>query len=117
MDIVVPRRLDRPFDFRLGPAVRAHRVQGYDAWHGRVALTGFLDFQNFAAFVIAALGAGPMRHLALMAVRAFRECVTFERIVSAPVSGACLRVPPFWIWHLDSFVCKRERFTRLHSMK
>src|ERR1700694_6348142 len=104
MDIVMPRRLDCPFDLRLWPAVRAHRVQGYDAWHGVAALTGFLDFQNFAAFVVAALRACPMRHLALVAVRTFREYVAFQRIVGAPASGACFRVSPFWIWHLDSFV-------------
>jgi hypothetical protein len=34
MHIIMPRRLDCPFDLRLRPAVRAHRVQGYDAWHG-----------------------------------------------------------------------------------
>jgi hypothetical protein len=69
----VPRRMDRAFDLGPGPAVRAHRVQGYDAWHGVVALAGFLDIQNFAAFVIAAFGAGTMRHLALVAIRTFRK--------------------------------------------
>jgi hypothetical protein len=42
------------------------------------ALAGFLDIQNFAALVIAALGAGAMRHLALVAVRTFRQRVAFE---------------------------------------
>ena len=73
MHIVMPRRLDRPFDLGLGPAVGAHRVQGYDAWHGVAALAGFLDVQNFAAFVVAAFGAGTMRHLALVAIGTFRE--------------------------------------------
>ena len=73
MDIVVPCRLDCPFDLGLRPAVRAHRVQGYDAWHGVAALAGFLDVQNFTAFVVAALGAGAMRHLALVAIRTFGE--------------------------------------------
>jgi len=71
---------------------------------GAAALAGFLDVQNFAAFVIAALGAGPMRHLALVAIGTFRERVAFQRIVSAPASGASFRVSPFWIWHLNSFV-------------
>ncbi len=69
--VIVPRRLDRTFDLRLGPAVRTHRVQGYDAWHGVALLAGFLDFQDFAAFVVATLGAGAMRQLALVAVGAF----------------------------------------------
>jgi len=106
----MPCRLDRAFDLRLRPAVRAHRVQGYDAWHGAAALAGFLDFQNFAAFVVAALGASPMRHLALVAIRTFRECMTLERIMGAPASGARFGVSPFWIWHLDSFgLMWRER--------
>src|SRR5271167_407024 len=109
MDIVMPRRLDCPFDLRLGPAIRAHRVQGYDAWHGAAALAGFLDAQNFAAFVIAALGAGTMRHLALVAVWTFGECMALEGVVGAPASGACFGVSPFWIWHLNSFQCRRER--------
>src|SRR5580698_2258556 len=103
MDIVMPRRLDCPFDLRLGPAVRAHRVQGNDAWHGAAALAGFLDVQNFAAFVVAAFGASPMRHFALVAIRTFRERMAFERIMSAPATCACFRVSPFWIWHLNSF--------------
>jgi|SRR5271155_5432646 len=104
MHIIMPRCLDGPFDLRLRPAVRAHRVQGYDAWHGVAALAGFLDVQNFAAFVVAALGAGTMRHLALVAIRTFREGMALERIMSTPASGAGFRVSPFWIWHLNSFV-------------
>jgi hypothetical protein len=70
---------------------------------GVAALAGFLDVQNFAAFVIAAFGAGAMRHLALVAVGTFRERMALERVMSAPASSACFRVSPFWIWHLDSF--------------
>src|ERR1700684_2393503 len=103
MDIVVPRRLDCPFDLRFGPAVRTHRVQGYDAWHGAAVLAGFLDVQNFAALVVAAFGARTMRPLALVAVRTFREGMAFERVMSAPASGSRFRVSPFWIWHLNSF--------------
>jgi hypothetical protein len=36
-------------------------------------LAGFLDFENFAAFVVAAFGACPVRQLALVAVRALRK--------------------------------------------
>src|SRR5579864_4159108 len=109
MDIVMPRCLDCPFDLRLWPAVRTHRVQGYDAWHEVAALAGFLDVQNFAAFVVAAFGTRAVRHLALVTVWALRECMALERIMSAPISGACFRVSPFWIWHLNSFLCRRER--------
>src|SRR5580658_3243623 len=103
MHIVMPRRLDCPFDLGLGPAVGAHRVQGYDAWHGVAALAGFLDVQNFAAFVVATFRARPMRHLAFVAIWTFRECVTLQGVMGAPASGACFRVSPFWIRHSDSF--------------
>src|SRR5580704_16730787 len=105
----MPRRLNCTFDLRLWPAVRAHRVQGYDAWHGVAALAGFLDVQNFATFVVAALGAGPMRHLAFMAIRTFGECVALKGVMGAPASGAGFRVSPFWIRHLVSFFYRRER--------
>ena len=111
----LPGRLDCAFDLRFRPAVRAHRVQGYDAWHGVAALAGFLDVQNFAAFVVAALGAGPMRHLALVAVWTFREGMTFERIMSAPASGACFRVSPFRIWHCR-FLCVGASVTLAHFL-
>src|ERR1700686_2105936 len=99
MDIVVPGRLNCAFDFRLWPSVRTHRVQGYDAWHGSGGLAGFLNVQYFAAFLVAALWGSPMRHLALVGVLEFRQCMTFQRIMCAPASGACFGVSPFWIWH------------------
>jgi hypothetical protein len=40
---------------------------------GMAALAGFLDVQNFAAFIVATFGAGTMRHLALVAIRTFRK--------------------------------------------
>src|ERR1022692_1459147 len=117
MDVIVPGRLDCAFDLRLGPAIRAHRVQRYDAWHGVAALAGFLDIQDFAAFVIAALRAGTMRHLAFVAVWTFGECMALEKVMGAPASGARFRVSPFWIWHLDSFQCRRERHHRSCSAR
>jgi len=30
--------------------------------------------------------------------------MALERVMSAPASGACFGVSPFWIWHLDSFL-------------
>jgi hypothetical protein len=95
----VPRRLDRTFDLRLGVAVRTHRVQGYDAWHG-MRLAGFLDFADFATFVITTLGAYAMRQLALVAVGAFGKRTAGQRIMGASTAGARFGVSPFWIWHL-----------------
>src|SRR5579863_2448270 len=99
-NVAVPHRLNRAFDLGLWPAVRTHRVQSYDAWHGVPVLAGFLDFENFPALIVSAFRASPMRHLALMAVGTFGERVVFQEIVSAPASGPRLGVSPFWIWHL-----------------
>src|SRR5277367_2134193 len=96
----MPRRLDRTFDLRLGPTVRTHCVQGYDAWHGNAMLAGFLDFHDFAAFVVAALRAGPMWQLALVAVRTFGKRPARQKIMGATTAGARFGVSPFWIWHL-----------------
>jgi hypothetical protein len=95
----VPGRLDRTFDFRFRGSVRAHRVQRYDAWHGKFKLTGFFDVQDFATLVVSALGASAVRHLALVAVGALGERVTLECVVSATDAGAPFRVSPFWIRH------------------
>ena len=69
--------LNRAVDFRLGGAVRTHRIQGYGAWHCvRVGgLAGLLDLDYFAALIVTALGANTMRHLPLMAIWALGERV------------------------------------------
>jgi hypothetical protein len=73
VNAVVPGRLNRTFDFRFRRPVGTHRVQRYDAWHGEFRLAGFFDFQNFASLVMTTLGAGAMRHLALVTVGALGE--------------------------------------------
>jgi len=80
MDIVVPRRLNCAFDFRLRLPVRTHRVQGYDAWHGGGGLAGFLNIQYFAAFVIAALGQADAASCA-HGSWTFRQGMSLERIM------------------------------------
>ena len=102
VDAVVPGRLNRTFDLRFRRPVRAHRVQSYDAWHGEFRLAGFFDVQNFTALIVTALGAGAMRHLALVAVGALGERVAFQCVVRATSAGARFGVSPFWIWHDSS---------------
>jgi hypothetical protein len=48
-----------------------------------VSLAGFFDLDDLAPFVVAALGAGAMRHLLLVAVRALGKRMSFEKVVSA----------------------------------
>jgi hypothetical protein len=61
------------FDFRLGRPIRTHRVQGYGAGHRGKSLSFLFDSDDFAALVVAALGAGAMRHFLLVAIRALGE--------------------------------------------
>ena len=82
--------MDRAFDFRLGRPVRTHRIQRDHARHGGRKLAGFFHFQNFAAFVVAALGASAMRHLLLVAVRTLRERMALQSIVRPPGRSALL---------------------------
>ena len=53
-------------------------------------LAGFFDFQNFAAFVVAALGAGTVGQLAFMAVRALGKRFRFQSIMGAAGGRALL---------------------------
>src|SRR5581483_4079187 len=96
---ILPCGLERAFDLRLGRPVRSHRVQGYDAWHGMIVLAGFLYVQNFPSFVVTAFGTGTVRHLALVAVGALGERMSFQRVVSAPGAGAGFGVSAFRIRH------------------
>ena len=75
---IVPGGLNGAFDLRLRRPVGTHRVQSYDAWHGVAELAGFFDVQNFTALVVAALGAGAMRQLALVAVRTLGKRAAFK---------------------------------------
>jgi hypothetical protein len=65
----------------------------------RIRLLGGFYVENFAPFIVAALGTGAMRHFTLMAVRAFGKRVPLERIVCTAPRGAGLRVASFGIWH------------------
>src|SRR5262249_55523858 len=56
--------------------------------------------QNFTAFVIAALGTGAMRQLALVAVGALGNRGGGQIVMGAAPRSTSFRVPPFWIWHL-----------------
>jgi hypothetical protein len=67
-------------------------------------LAGFFNVENFTAFVVSALGAGAMRHLLLVTVRAFGKAMAFESVVGAPCRGALLGVSSFWIRHGSKFL-------------
>src|SRR5581483_7559883 len=100
---ILPRRLDRTFDLRLRRPVRTHCVQSYDAWHGDGRLTIFLNTEDFAAFVITTFRTSAMGLFALVTIWTLRKRRCRQKIMGAPCAGAFLRVPPFWIRHLNSF--------------
>src|SRR5436190_11757479 len=64
-----------------------------------MALERVFDSNHFAALVVAALRADPVRHLGLVALRARRRRLRFEEVVRAARAGAGLRMAAFWIWH------------------
>jgi len=80
-------------------------------------LAGFFDVENFAAFIVSALGAGAMRHLLLVAVRALRKAVALESVVGAPGGSALLGVSSFWIRHGSKFLSRHWFGQPLKSLK
>jgi hypothetical protein len=68
----------------------------------------FLDVQNGTALVCAAFGAGTMRELLLMAVGAFGNADSSEKVVRTAKRGAARRMAPFRIRHDKFLSCLRE---------
>ena len=68
-----------------------------------MALAGLFDFQNFAAFVGSAFGAGAVGQLALVAVGALGESGAGDGVVGAAGGGAPFGVAALWIRH-DRFL-------------
>ena len=60
---------------------------------------GLFDLDNLAAFIVAALGAGPMWQLTLVAIGTFGQGLRRQMIVGAALGRARLGMAPFWIWH------------------
>jgi hypothetical protein len=79
-------------------------------------LAGFFDFEDVASLVGAALGAGAMRHLLLVAIGALGKRMAFEGIVRAPGRGALLGVSSFWIGHVSKFL-SRDLFGQPQKLK
>jgi hypothetical protein len=57
------------------------------------------DLDYLATLVVAALGTGAMRQLALVTVGAFGERLRRQMIVGTPLGCTRLGMAPFWIWH------------------
>jgi len=62
-------------------------------------LGGFLDVENGAAFVGAALGAGVVGKLLLVTVGALGDAAGGQKIVRPAIGGTARRVAPFRIRH------------------
>src|SRR5262249_52309350 len=123
--VIVTSREDRAFDLWFRGLVRPHRIDSDDGWHEREDCTrsrrqkkltdlsqirsglgiGWLalfHLHHFAALVVATLGAGAMRLLFLVAVRALAQAGSADGVVRAALRGARLRMASFWIRHCST---------------
>jgi hypothetical protein len=71
---------------------------------GEERLLLLFDFENVAALIVSAFGAGAMRHFSLVAVRALAQRMLGKKVMRAPPRGASFGVTSFWIWHIKFFV-------------
>jgi hypothetical protein len=74
---------DRSPYLRLGSLVGTYGVKSYVDEHGARLLGFFLDVENGSAFILAALGAGAMGQLLLVAVGALGEARSRQEVVRA----------------------------------
>ena len=63
------------------------------------SLGGLIDGNDFAPFVIAALGTHAMLHTWLLAIRADHGLWDAQRVMGPAFAAACFRVTSFWIRH------------------
>src|ERR1043166_3672690 len=76
-----------------------------------ISLERVFDGDHFAALVLAALRADPVRQLGLVALRARRRRLRLEEVVRAARARAGLGMAAFWIWHrcsLDVFLFRQQ---------
>ncbi len=107
-DVILTRSEDGPANLGFGGLVGAHSVYNdidrhqQGTWSVRIRgmmLACFLDREDLAALVGAALAADAMGQLALMAVGALGEAGGGEEVVAAALGSPLLGVAPFWIRH------------------
>jgi hypothetical protein len=85
-------------------------------------LAGFFDVENFAALIVATLGAGAMGHLFLVTVGALSKGMSLESVMGAPRRCALLGVSAFWIRHGSKFLLagygasRRKSFRKLSAL-
>jgi hypothetical protein len=96
-DVQIPGGANRSIDFHRWKAVATHCIHG----NGQHVSQGLLlfDFDDFAPFVLAAVGANAVGQLGLVAVRTFRKAGRLQRIVGAAGGGPFGGVSAFWIRH------------------
>jgi hypothetical protein len=87
LGIQMPRRGHRAVNHRIGRAIAAHRVNS-DADHDLRLF--FVDRSDSSALVKPAVRTDPMRSLWLVALRTHPGRRGGQRIMGAPLGGACL---------------------------
>jgi hypothetical protein len=104
---------NRPANLRLGSFVGAYGVKRNINEHKRGKLLGcFLDINHGAALVLAALGAGAMGELLLVASGALGDPYSGQKVVRTAKGGAARRVAPFRIRHNKNSFRVSARFSR-----
>jgi hypothetical protein len=96
-------RANGAFYFGFGGVVAAHRVNS-DGHHGRGLALLFADLDDFAALVLAAVRADPVRELGLVAVGAFGPGGRLDRVVGAALGAALGGMSSFRIRHGNSLL-------------
>src|ERR1017187_507613 len=112
-DSQIPGGANRPFDFSFGGVVTAHCIHR-NGQHVVPKLLLF-DFDNFAAFILPAVGADAVGQLGFVAVGALGQAGGFERIVRAAGAGPLLGVSTFGIRHI-SFSTNLSSSSRMYQI-
>jgi hypothetical protein len=105
---------DGPANLRLGSFIGAYGIKRDIDEHGRKKLLGFfLDIEDGASLVLAALGAGAMGQLLLVAGGALGDAHGGQKVVAAAKRGTARRVAPFRIRHNKNSFRVSARFQQV----
>ena len=108
---ILARRLYGALNLRLGSAVGTHRIQRDHARHGVFELAGFFDVEDFASFIVTALGAGAVRHLFLVAVGALGQgCGAFSESWARRVEVRFWECRRFGLGMVFKFLSRKPRW-------
>src|SRR5712692_8624035 len=95
----MPSTAMRRMKLRPDCAIRSTRLREARVRQEPLRSRFFFYQHHFPALIVAAVGAGPVRKLHFVAVRALRKSARHEIVMGTPAVPAGLRMTPFRIWH------------------